>query len=118
MPFNSPNFAQCPAEVVTCTARVYTALSYLNYKFSPLDNLSFRAEFYDDEEGQRTGTKTRYLEAGIGWQHWWSPQIEVRPEVAYYHSFDANAFNGNFNAGIPPNKNYAVIGSADMIIHF
>ena len=118
MPFNSPNFAQCPAEVVTCTARVYTALSYLNYKFTPLDNLSFRAEFYDDEEGQRTGTKTRYLEAGIGWQHWWSPQIEFRPEVSYYRSFDAPAFNGNFNAGIAPTKSYAVIGSADVIWHF
>jgi len=118
MPFNSPFLAQCPAEVVTCTARVYTALSYLNYKFTPLDNLSFRAEFYDDQNGQRTGTATRYLETGIGWQHWLSPQIELRPEVAYYHSFDAPAFNGNANAGILPNKNYAIIGAADVIWHF
>jgi hypothetical protein len=118
MPFNSPFLAQCPAEVVTCTARVYTALSYLNWKFTPLDNLSFRAEFYDDVNGQRTGTATRYLETGIGWQHWLSPQIELRPEVAYYHSFDAPAFNGNANAGILPNKNYAIIGAADVIWHF
>jgi hypothetical protein len=120
MPFNSPFLAQCPAEVVTCTARVYTALSYLNYKFTPLDNLSFRAEFYDDQNGQRTGTATRYIETGIGWQHWFSPQIEVRPEVSYYHSFDANAFNGNTNSptGFLPTRNYAVIGAADVIIHF
>ena len=116
--FNAPNFAQCPAEVVTCTARAYAALAYLNYQFSPLDNLSFRGEFYDDEEGQRTGTKTRYLEGGIGWQHWYSPQIELRPEVSYYRSLDAPAFNGNSNAGIAPTKSYAVIGSADVIIHF
>jgi putative OmpL-like beta-barrel porin-2 len=119
MPFNSPNLAVCsnPTEL-TCTARSYAALAYLNYQFSPLDNLSFRGEFYDDQEGQRTGTKTRYLEAGIGWQHWWSPQIEVRPEVSYYRSLDAPAFNGNSNAGIAPNRSYAVIGSADVIIHF
>jgi hypothetical protein len=120
LPFNGPFMAQCPAEVLRCTAHVYTALSYLNYKFSPLDNLSFRAEFYDDEEGQRTGTKTRYLETGIGWQHWYSPQIEVRPEVAYYRSFDAAAFNGNFNAPVPiaPNKWWEVVASADVIVHF
>jgi hypothetical protein len=118
MPFNSPFLAQCPAEVVTCTARVYTALAYLNYKPTPLDNISYRIEFYDDEEGQRTGTATRYVETGIGWQHWLSPQIELRPEVSYYRSLDAPAFNGNSNAGILPNKSYAVIGSADVIIHF
>ncbi len=30
-------------------------LTYLNYPFSKLDNLSYRAEFFDDYEGQRTG---------------------------------------------------------------
>ena len=74
---------------VTCTAQSYTAIFYLNYKFSPLDNISLRAEFYDDMEGQRTGTKTRYLELAVGWQHWLSPQVELRPEIAYYHSLDA-----------------------------
>jgi putative OmpL-like beta-barrel porin-2 len=121
MPFNAPFAAQCanPNEL-TCTARVFAALSYLNYKFSPLDNISFRGEYYDDQEGQRTGTKTRYLSGGIGWQHWWSPQIEFRPEIVYYKSLDANAFDGNTNSptGFAPTKNYAVIGSADVIIHF
>ena len=38
--FNAPNLAQCAnPNVITCTARDFTALSYLNYKFSPLDNL-------------------------------------------------------------------------------
>ncbi|WP_315837946.1 outer membrane beta-barrel protein [Bradyrhizobium prioriisuperbiae] len=119
MPFNSPFLAQCsnPNEL-TCTARVFAALAYLNYKFTPLDNLSFRGEYFDDQQGQRTGVKTRYVEAGIGWQHWWSPQIEVRPEVSYYKALDALAFNGNSNAGILPTKSYAVIGSADIIVHF
>jgi hypothetical protein len=59
----------------------------------------------DDYQGQRTGTKARYIETGIGWQHWFSPQIEVRPEVSYYKSLDAFAFNGNPNLGIPANRN-------------
>jgi len=119
MPFNAPNGAFCKsATVLSCTASFQTFLSYLNYKVSPLDNISYRAEFVDDFEGQRTGTKTRYLETGIGWQHWFSPQIEIRPEVSYYRSLDAFAFNGNANFGIAPNRNFAIIGAADMIIHF
>jgi hypothetical protein len=119
IPFNAPNGAQCASTTaLTCNASVQTYVAYLNYKATPLDNISYRAEFYDDKEGQRTGVKTRYVETGIGWQHWFSPQIEIRPEVSYYRSLDANAFNGNANFGIAPNKNFAIIGAADMIIHF
>ena len=119
LPFNAPGLAQCSsAAVFACTASVQTYLAYLNYKASPLDNISYRIEFYDDKQGQRTGVKTRYVETGIGWQHWFSPQIEIRPEVSYYKSLDANAFNGNSNLGIAPTKNFALIGSADIIIHF
>jgi hypothetical protein len=42
----------------------------------------------------------------------------MRPEVAYYKSLDAAAFNGNLNAGILPNRSYAIIGAADLIVHF
>jgi hypothetical protein len=119
MPFNSPFLAQCSnAGLFSCTAEARAALTYLSYKISPLDNLSYRVEYFDDVEGQRTGTKTAYFETGIGWQHWFSPQIEMRPEVSFYKSLNGFAFNGNSNLGIAPNKNTAVIGSADIIIHF
>jgi hypothetical protein len=126
--YNAPNFAQCATTQVSCTARVVAAVAYFNYKISPLNNLSFRPEFYDDMEGQRTGTKTRYTNLAVGWQHWLSPQIELRPEIAYYHSLDANAFNGNVDAcplssscsstSVFPNRNFAWIASMDLIWHF
>jgi hypothetical protein len=119
MPFNSPFLAQCSnSAMFSCTAEARAALTYVNYKASALDNISYRLEYFDDVEGQRTGTKTAYVETGIGWQHWFSPQIEIRPEVSFYKSLNANAFNGNSNLGIAPNKSTAVIGSADIIIHF
>jgi hypothetical protein len=119
LPFNAPGTAICSSPyVVTCTARSLASLMYLNYRMTSLDNVSFRAEFYNDMQGERTGTKTRYTEFGIGWQHWYSPQVELRPEVTYYRSLDANAFNGNANALIPPNRNYAVVGAMDLIWHF
>lgn len=118
IPFNAPGTAQCDSSVFSCTASVQTYLMYLNYKPTSLDNISYRAEFFDDEQGQRTGVKTRYIETGIGWQHWLSPQIEMRPEVSYYRSLDANAFNGNSNLSIAPTKNFALIGAMDVIVHF
>jgi hypothetical protein len=120
--FNAPNGAQCSdPNVLACTARAVSALTYLNYRASALDNFSLRLEFYDDMEGQRTSVKTRYIDVAWGLQHWLSPQVELRPEIAYYASLDAPAFNGNFNAlpaPIAPTKNFAWIGSADIIWHF
>ncbi|SDI26489.1 MULTISPECIES: outer membrane beta-barrel protein [Bradyrhizobium] len=119
LPFNAPGLAFCNSTTVfSCTASVQTYVAYLSYKASALDNISYRVEYYDDKQGQRTGTKTAYFETGIGWQHWFSPQIEIRPEVTYYRSLNANAFNGNANLGIPASKNFALVGAADIIIHF
>jgi hypothetical protein len=117
--FNAPNGARCSnPSMLSCTARSFAALSYLNYRWTDLDNVSFRSEFYDDMQGQRTGTKTRYVEFGLGWQHWFSPQVYVRPEITYYKALDAAAFNGNSNAGVVPNKDYAVVAAMDLIWKF
>lgn len=117
--FNAPNLAVCsnPA-VLTCTAEATGTVAYFNYSPNPLDNFSIRPEMYWDPQGQRTGAATHYATFALGWQHWYSPQLEVRPEVAYYHSFGAPAFNGNANAGIAPNRTSETILSGDVIWHF
>jgi len=119
-PFNGPGGAQCADPTATsCTAHVFTALAYWNWEPDPLNNLSLRTEYYNDEEGQRTGTKTRYWEVGLGWQHWFSPQIEVRPEVTYYRSIDAAAFNINLATGDASQaKNHQLVAAGDIILHF
>ena len=119
-PFNGPSAAQCNNTTqVSCTARSATELSYWNYEFNPLNNISFREEFYNDEEGQRTGYKTRYYSVGFGYQHWFGPQIEVRPEIVYYHSLDTKAFNNNnFTGDTSQGKNYQLLVSGDIIIHW
>lgn len=71
-----------------------------------------------DPEGQRTGVVNNYTDATLSWQHWLSPQIELRPEIAYYRALKANAFNGDANAGIAPTRNWAVIAASDLIFHF
>jgi len=119
MPVNAPNAAQCNnSSDLTCTATAIGTVAYLNYQFSPLDNISFRPEFYDDMQGQRTGVKTRYVNFGIGWQHWLSPQIELRPEVDYDYALNKDAFNANPTSGIAPDRRYTALGAMDAIVHF
>jgi hypothetical protein len=142
-PFNAPSLAQCKDQAAAwCTANTYTTVMYIGYKIDGLNDITFRPEFYNDANGQRTGIRTRYLDFGIGWQHWFSPQIEMRPEVDWYHSVDKAAFNGGNQSnnlgvvvngpgcaggnsgglsspiGICPNKKTMYFMGSDIIIHF
>jgi hypothetical protein len=112
IPFNAPNGAHCAnATVLRCNAYAIGAVAYINYSPDPMNNFSFRPEIYYDPQGQRTGTPATYYEFSIGWQHWLSPQVELRPEIGYYHSNGAAVFNGG-------TKNYTLIGAGDIIWHF
>jgi hypothetical protein len=111
IPFNSPFIAQCKSEgVLRCKAESQGAVTYINYTPNPLNNISFRLEYYDDMQGQRTGFPAVYYEEGIGWQHWLSPQIEFRPEFVNYSSSVPS-----FDLGT---KKYERVFSGDVIIHF
>lgn len=118
MPYNAPGMAYCAnSAALTCTTRSTGMTAYLNYSPNALDNFSIRPEIYKDPQGQRTGTPTTYHNFALGWQHWLSPQIEMRPEIAYYHAGMA-AFNGNSNLGIAANKTSETILSGDIIFHW
>ena len=119
VPFNAPNLAHCKNDIVlSCTASGTGVTGYLNYSPDQLNNFSFRPEYYADNQGQRTGTPADYYEFSLGWQHWLSPQIEMRPEIGYYRSINAVVFNANPTHGIPANENHTYFGAADMILHF
>jgi hypothetical protein len=109
---NPPLGAQCGSTLTICPlAKEYGLLAYWNYEFTPLDNISLRTEFYNDENGQRTGFATRYVDIGLGWQHWFSPQVEARPEISWYDSMDQAAFaNGT--------EHHLVFVGGDVIVHF
>jgi Putative beta-barrel porin-2, OmpL-like. bbp2 len=119
LPFNAPNLAHCSNDVVIrCRATGIGVTGYLNYSPDPLNNFSLRPEYYADDQGQRTGTPTDYYEFSFGWQHWLSPQIEFRPEIGYYRSIDAIAFNANPTHGIAADKNHTYFAGGDVIMHF
>ena len=118
VPRNSPNLASCKPSDLTCDAYAIGVLTYLNYTPDLLNNISLRLEWYDDPNGWRTAVATKYFDTSISWQHWLSPQIELRPEVSYWHSFDAAAFNGNPSLGIAGNRKDMFELASDVIIHF
>ncbi len=95
----------------TCTSSEWSVLTYLNWKFSPVDNISWRAEYFNDITGQRTGFKTSYFNYAMGWQHWLTPTITIRPEVAFYNSLKTPAFSNG-------TQSHATIFSADLIWHY
>ncbi len=111
IPYNAPALAQCKSAVVLrCNTASIGTVAYLNYSPEPLDNVSFRAEYYNDQEGQRTGYAAVYYDLGIGWQHWLSPQIEMRPEFTYY-----SGSVPSFNLGTAKTEK---VFSGDIIWHF
>jgi hypothetical protein len=122
--FNGPDAAFCGGNLpgnptpLTCTADEQTFLLYVNYSPNKLNNFSLRTEFFMDPEGQRTGTPTNYADVALSWQHWFSPQVEIRPEIGYYRSLTEPAFNGNSAEGIAPSRDWAVIAASDIIWHF
>jgi Putative beta-barrel porin-2, OmpL-like. bbp2 len=119
--FNPPNLAYCGSITqLSCMAYSVGAVAYINYTFDPLNNFTFRPEFYDDPQGWRTGTggRTQYYEFTLSWQHWLSPQIEFRPEISYWRSVGTPAFNGYSTGDVAANRFYTAMFAADMILHF
>jgi hypothetical protein len=119
--YNAPNLAYCGSpDVLSCNVEAAGVLAYLNYTPDARNNVTFRPEYYYDPQGWRTGTGafTRYYEVTLGWQHWLSPQIELRPEISYWQSIGAKAFNGSASQGIPGDKNATTMFAADAILHF
>jgi hypothetical protein len=132
--YNSPNYAYCGnASIMRCRAMSNGWVTYLNYQIDSMNNLSLRPEIYWDPQGQRTGAGNTgtpgaygngaagtgpngqgsgviYRNLAFGWQHWFSPQIEVRPEVAWY-SASAPVFNNG-------QTRYQTVWSGDLIWHW
>ena len=112
--FNPPNQAYCPdPNVLSCTVNAYAVLAYLNYSPDKMNNFTFRPEYYSDPNGWRTGTgvPTDYLDFTLGWQHWFSPQIQIRPEISYWKAYGGTPFNGG-------TKSDMFMFAMDLTIHF
>jgi hypothetical protein len=119
--FNAPNQAYCGSiSEVKCNVHAIGVLDYLNYTPDPLNNYTMRLEWYDDPQGWRTGTggRTQYFDVGWSWQHWFSPQVTIRPEITFWHAVGAPPFDGSPTKGIAPTRKNTAMFASDLIFHF
>ena len=70
-----------------------------------------RNEAFDDVRGQRTGFATWYSESTLGYVHWLSNSIALRPEIRFDHSYEASAYNNG-------KANSQLTAAADVLIKF
>ena len=75
------------------TSRALGAVNYMELKVSDKDFMSFRTDYLNDYEGERTGFATEYMSWTLGVTHFVSSLIEIRPELRYETAFDATPYN-------------------------
>jgi hypothetical protein len=61
--------------------------------------------------GKRTGFATWYSENTLGWVHWLSRSIAIRPEIRFDHSYAMPTYNHGM-------ANSQLTAAADILIKF
>jgi hypothetical protein len=89
----------------------YGIVNYFNVELNTNNMISFRNEFYDDVQGQRTGFATRYSSHTLGLTHWVTSDLEIRPELRYDRAYDFPAYNDG-------KKYWQVVALVDAILHY
>jgi hypothetical protein len=89
---NGPLGAYCRSGT-QCQSHEWAILNYTMYEIDKHNFVGIRNEFYDDLSGQRTGYQTGIYEVTIGWNHYFSDDIYVRPEIGHYHALNAKVFD-------------------------
>jgi hypothetical protein len=88
-------------------------VDYLAYKFSPTDYVTFRPDYINDPQGERSGFATAYGSLTLGITHRFAPNFEIRPEYRLEKAF---------RAGVTPwdngTKAYQRTFGMDAIINF
>jgi hypothetical protein len=86
-----------------------TTVNYTNFLLSSTNYITVRNDFLDDIKGQRTGFETLYTEHTVGWAHYFSNNLIIRPEVRYERSWQTPAYDNGTR------KNQFTV-AADMIL--
>jgi hypothetical protein len=91
------------------TAHWFSSINYLTYVFTPRLSGTARLEFFDDEQGQRTGFAGLYtaLTAGVTFRP--RPALLFRPELRYDYNGESRPFE---------DKHGLFTATADMIVRW
>ena len=89
----------------------YGVVNYLNVQLSDATFMSIRNEYYNDAVGQRTGHATHYSSHTLGFTHWVSQDLQLRPELRIDHSYDLAAYDNG-------KKRNQLLAAFDLILHY
>jgi hypothetical protein len=78
-------------------ANWFAAVNYLSYQLDPRWTANARLEFFDDVQGQRTGSRGLYTAATAGVTYKPTPWLWLRPEVRYDNNAESRPFEGKAN---------------------
>ena len=89
----------------------YGIVNYTMFQAGKRDYFTVRNEWWRDERGERSGFASTYSSHTVGWSHMLSDVFMLRPEIGYFHSYDAKAFDLG-------NKNYLWQFGMDVVMRF
>ena len=92
-------------------SKTYGIVNYTAYALDRRNFFTLRNEWWRDEQGERTGFRSSYTSHTLGWTHQLSDVLAIHPEVGYYHSYDAKAFDLG-------RRNYLWLGGLDVVLRF
>jgi Putative beta-barrel porin-2, OmpL-like. bbp2 len=85
---NGPLGAWCQRGT-RCRSHGWAIVNYTMYEFDRHNAVGTRTEFCDDVSGQQTGVH----DISFGWNHCFSDDVHVRPEVDFCHALNMDVFN-------------------------
>ncbi len=93
------------------TTYSYGVLNFTMFQLSKQDFFTIRNEWWRDTDGERSGFATTYTSNAIGLSHNFTPNIQIRPEIGYYRSWNVPAFD------LGTRKNEFML-ACDFTVHF
>jgi hypothetical protein len=89
------------------------AVNYLQYLVDSKSYLSFRTDYFNDPQGQRSGFATAYTSHTLGYIHDFTSWLTVRPEIRYERAYMPH--ETPYDLGTKPSQ-FTV--ASDVIIRF
>jgi len=76
-----------PGAFIPALSEAIGAVDYFSWKFSPADFATFRLDYLNDPQGERSGFATSYGSLTWGVTHYINPKLMVRPEFRIETAF-------------------------------
>lgn len=89
----------------------WAIVNYLEFQLSKKNYITIRNEYYDDIKGQRYGVKNKMTSHTLGFTHWFTPSIGLRPEFRFDQAYN----NPSYDNG---RKKSQFLGSMDLLYRF